>query len=89
MAKMLNLGPVSAEMLRKVGIEDLEQLRAIGSIAAYKQLISIGLKPSLNLLYAMEGALTGQPWQTVAREQKLSLLLLLESHSESENDSPT
>lgn len=89
MAKMLNLGPVSADMLRKIGIEDLEQLRAIGSVAAYKQLISIGLKPSLNLLYAMEGALTGQPWQTVAREQKLSLLLLLESHSESENDSPT
>lgn len=78
-ARSLNLGPVSAEMLRKIGIENIEQLRAVGAVPAYKKLIAVGLKPSLNLLYAMEGALTGQSWQTVAREKKLTLLLLLES----------
>ena len=33
---------------------------------------------SLNLLWAMEGALTGVHWQVVAREHRASLLLALE-----------
>jgi DNA transformation protein len=39
----------------------------------------MGVSPSLNLLWALEGALTGRPWQVVAKEHRLSLLLALES----------
>ena len=35
---------------------------------------------SLNLLWALEGALTDLPWQVVAREHRTSLLLALEEH---------
>jgi DNA transformation protein len=33
---------------------------------------------SLNLLWALEGALSNIPWQVVAREHRTSLLLALE-----------
>jgi DNA transformation protein len=39
----------------------------------------MGVSPGLNLLWALEGALTGCPWQVVAKEHRLSLLLALES----------
>jgi len=37
-------------------------------------------KASLNLLWTLEGALTGLPWQQMAREHRTSLLLALETH---------
>lgn len=37
-----------------------------------------GANASLNLLWALEGALTGQPWQDVAKNERLCLLLELE-----------
>jgi len=40
-----------------------------------------GTNASLNLLWALEGALTGLPWQVVAREHRLSLLLALKAHN--------
>jgi hypothetical protein len=33
---------------------------------------------SLNLLWALESALTGEPWQQVARRHRTSLLLALD-----------
>jgi hypothetical protein len=38
-----------------------------------------GNNASLNLLWALEGALTGLPWRVVAQEHRLSLLLALEA----------
>ena len=35
---------------------------------------------SLNLLWAIESALTGVPWQEIARRHRTSLLLALEQH---------
>jgi predicted MFS family arabinose efflux permease len=42
---------------------------ALGAVAAYARVRNSGAKPSLNLLWALEGALTGLPWQQVALEQ--------------------
>lgn len=75
-----NLGPKSREMLERAGIDSLEQLRALGSVGAYARVKRNGGRASLNLLWALEGALTGLPWQEVAREHRTSLLLALESH---------
>lgn len=75
-----NLGPKSQEMLAAAGIHTIAQLRKLGSVAAYAKVKSLSPRASLNLLWALEGALTDLPWQTVAREHRTSLLLALEQH---------
>jgi DNA transformation protein and related proteins len=66
-------------MLFGAGIKSVAQLRRLGSVRAYALVRDTGTNPSLNLLWALEGALTGLPWQVVAREHRLSLLLALEA----------
>jgi DNA transformation protein and related proteins len=66
-------------MLSGAGIKSVPQLRHLGSVRAYALVKSTGANASLNLLWALEGALTGLPWQVVAREHRLSLLLALEA----------
>ena len=41
---------------------------------------------SLNLLWALEGALTGLHWQVVAKEHRLSLLLALKALQKKEKN---
>jgi DNA transformation protein and related proteins len=77
---LANLGPQSAAMLARVGITTLDQLRALGSVAAYAKARRAGQGVSLNLLWALEGALTGVHWQQVAREDRTRLLMALEDH---------
>jgi DNA transformation protein len=78
-----NLGPKSQHVLAMVGITNIAQLRKVGSVAAYASAKQANAKVSLNLLWALEGALTGLSWQTVAREYRTSLLLALEDHQRS------
>ena len=77
---MLNLGPRSAQMLAAVGITTPDQLRALGPVSAYVKAKRAGQPVSLNLLWALEGALTGVHWQQVARERRTGLLMALEDH---------
>jgi DNA transformation protein len=79
-ADLPNLGPSSEAALRTAGIASLEELRRLGAIAAYARAKRAGAPVSLNLLWALEGALTDLPWQIVAREHRTSLLLALEQH---------
>ncbi|HET7868339.1 MAG TPA: TfoX/Sxy family protein [Burkholderiaceae bacterium] len=80
MSTLPNLGPKSQAMLAAAGITSLAQLRQLGAVAAYSRVRRSGANASLNLLWALEGALTGLPWQQVAREHRTSLLLALETH---------
>jgi DNA transformation protein len=80
-AHLHGLGPKSQAMLASAGIMTVAQLRRIGSVRAYASVKATGAKASLNLLWALEGALTGLPWQVVAKEHRLSLLLALEALS--------
>lgn len=73
-----NFGPKSQQMLAQAGIHTLEQLRELGAVRAYVKVKRSGACSSLNLLWAMEGALTGRHWQEVAKHDRLSLLLELE-----------
>jgi DNA transformation protein len=86
LAESANLGPKSAQMLADAGITSLARLRALGSVAAYALVKKRGGNSSLNLLWALEGALTGLPWQEVAREHRASLLLALEQHERETQD---
>jgi DNA transformation protein len=80
------LGPKSQAMLEAAGIRTLAQLRRLGAVPAFARVRAHAaghpeaMRPSLNLLWALEGALSGLPWQQVAREHRLSLTLALEAH---------
>jgi len=80
-AELPGLGPKSEAMLAAAGINTVAQLKLLGSVRAYAMVKATGTNASLNLLWAMEGALTGLPWQVVAREHRLSLLLALKAHN--------
>ncbi|MDH3210330.1 MAG: TfoX/Sxy family protein [Burkholderiaceae bacterium] len=73
-----NLGPKSQAMLASAGIKSVAQLRRLASVAAYAKVKRTGANVSLNLLWAIEGTLTGLSWQRVARERGAGLLLALE-----------
>lgn len=79
-ADLPNLGPRSQEMLLAVGIDSLSQLRKWGAVAAYARVKDHDPRASLNLLWALEGALSGLHWRVVATEHRTSLLLALEQH---------
>lgn len=73
--KLRNIGPKSAAWLRQTGIRTQEDLVAVGSLAAYVRVKRAGFKPSLNLLYALEGAILGCHWQEIPDERRSELVL--------------
>lgn len=77
-ADLRNLGPASASMLVGAGIESLEQLRALGAVGAFVAVRRSGASPSLNLLWALAGALSDRRWQDVSREDRMMLLMQLD-----------
>jgi len=59
----------------------------VGAVRAYLRVQSLaginsGVKPGMNLLYALVGAIENRPWQEVARTEKGRLLSELESFRE-------
>lgn len=74
-----HLGPKSQQVLQAAGIHNLGHLRALGSVRAYGLAKAQSPRVSLNLLWALEAALSGLHWQEVAREHRTSLLLALET----------
>ncbi|MEJ7928565.1 TfoX/Sxy family protein [Ramlibacter sp. AN1015] len=74
-----NLGAASARMLACAGLRTAGDLRRVGAVAAYVATRHVGAKVSLNLLWALEGALTARPWREVARLHRTSLLLALDA----------
>ena len=79
LAALPGLGPKSQAMLAAAGIPDLATLRRLGAVVAYARVKRNDPRASLNLLWGIEAALTGLPWQTVAREHRTSLLLALDA----------
>lgn len=73
--KLRNIGPKSAAWLRQVGLRTEEDLRAIGALEAFVKVKRAGFKPSLNLLYALEGALLDCHWQEIPAERRSELLV--------------
>jgi hypothetical protein len=73
--KLRNIGPKSAAWLRQVGLRTEEDLRAIGALEAFVRVKRAGFKPSLNLLYALEGALLDCHWQDIPAERRSELLV--------------
>jgi DNA transformation protein and related proteins len=61
-------------MLAAAGITTPEQLDRLGSAEAYRRTVAAGAHPSLNLLWAMEGALLELDWRRLPAERKRQLL---------------
>jgi DNA transformation protein len=80
---LANLGPASLRMLNGAGIQSGQELRALGAVAAYVAVKASGANASLNLLWALEGALTGRHWRVVAREDRTWLLMQLDDLEQS------
>ncbi len=77
-ADLSSLGPKSQQMLEAAGIRTVEELHEVGSVAAFVRVKNVWPKASLNLLWALESAVTGIPWQEVARLHRTRLLLAVE-----------
>jgi DNA transformation protein and related proteins len=77
-SELKSLGPKSQEMLARAAISSFAQLRELGSVEVYFRAKQAHPGVSLNLLWALESALSGEPWQAVARIHRTSLLLALE-----------
>lgn len=79
-ADLNGIGPKSQEMLAHAGISTVEHLRRLGAVATYARVRQVCPGVSLNLLWGLESALTGTPWQEVARKYRTSLLLALDEY---------
>jgi len=71
---MRNIGPKSAAWLRQVGLRTPEDLAEAGPVDAFMRVKRAGFKPSLNLLYALEGALRDCHWQEVPETRRAQLV---------------
>ena len=72
--KLRNLGPKSAAWLRQVGLRTRADLEAAGTVEAFMRVKRAGFKPSMNLLYALEGALLDCHWQDVPQARREQLV---------------
>lgn len=79
--KLRNVGPKSAAWLRQVGIRTQSDLEALGAVASFIKVKRAGFRPSLNLLYALEGALLGCHWQQVPEARRSELLIAADAAS--------
>lgn len=73
--KLRNIGPKSAAWLRQVGLRSRQDLEAVGAVDAFMRVKRAGFKPSLNLLYALEGALHDVHWQEVPESRRSELVM--------------
>ena len=73
LAESLNLGPVSSKWLAAVGIHTVSDLRKVGSVDAWWRVSEAGFNPTLNLLYALEGALQQCHWAELSPKTKQRL----------------
>jgi hypothetical protein len=69
----LNLGPVSSGWLSEIGVRTLQDVQRLGSVEICRILKMRGRPASLNLAYALEGALLGVHWTKVPAEIKAEL----------------
>jgi DNA transformation protein len=77
--KIRNVGPKSAAWLRQVGVRNSEDLKRVGPVEVFLKVKRAGFRPSLNLLYAMAGAIDDCHWTDLSDERKNALISELES----------
>ncbi len=75
LARLANLGPASEKWLNAIGVYTRHDLEQLGSVNAYRLLKDQGYNASLNLVYAIEGALRRLEWNRLPPGLKAELRL--------------
>ena len=73
MAKLRNIGPKSARWLEAVGVRDLQDLERLGVVETFLRVRDAGFTTSLNLLWALQGAVMDIHWNELPPELKDAL----------------
>ncbi|NJL94831.1 MAG: TfoX/Sxy family protein [Anaerolineae bacterium] len=74
-----SLGPQAIAWLNSLGIYSEADLRALGPVAAYRQLkLAYPDRVTRNALWSLAGALAGVDWRALPPEYKAELLAELE-----------
>ena len=73
LSELLNLGPISQQWLNAVGVRTRADLERLGSVAIYKLLKDHGYNATLNMVYAIEGALRDSDWRRLPARLKAQL----------------
>ena len=77
------LGPKSEASLQEIGISSPDELKRVGAVRAFINLRQRAtVKPSLNFLYAMVGALEDRHWREIAETERTRLFAELDSYAE-------
>lgn len=71
--RLRNLGPVSVRWLESIGVRTRSELHKLGSVAAWARIHDAGFNPTLNMLYALEGALRDEHWGELQESVKRRL----------------
>lgn len=85
MGALRNIGPVSAEWLQRVGIRTRSDLVAVGVVPTFLMVRQAGFAPSLNLLWALEGAIQDIDWRAVSESDQDRLRAELAAAGERHN----
>lgn len=67
------LGPAMESAFTRAGVTSAEELRALGTDAAYAKLLAHGERPHFIAYYALEMALQGRPWNDCKGAEKDAL----------------
>lgn len=68
------IGPVTRDRLQEAGIRTVSDLKAIGSVEAYRRLkFMLPRHVSLNALYGLEAALRGCHWLDLPQDVRTAL----------------
>ena len=78
--KIRNVGPKGAAWLRQVGVRTQDDLVKLGPVDAFMKVKRAGFRPSLNLLYALAGAIENRHWAELPDEQKRALVAAAEAN---------
>lgn len=68
-----NIGPALEASFAKVGIHSADELRALGTDAAYRRLLEAGHRPHFIAYYVIEMGLQGRPWNDCKGKEKAAL----------------
>jgi hypothetical protein len=68
-----NLGPAMDAACARAGIHSAQDLRALGTDAAYARLLASGTRPHFIGYYVIEMGLQGRSWNDCKGQEKLAL----------------
>ena len=71
--KLPNIGKILSNKLRRIGINNYEDLVAMGSMEAVLRIGQKDKSACYNMLYAIEGAIRGVRWHSMLKEERAQL----------------